>query len=94
VLRDHKYLIYGGGLFAGVAVATPILPSDAVFCVDNRVMCAPLPVQMGDLPSEDGPQPIHTLNPLLVAGSTATLTPNGADLARSFRPLPRWRQLI
>ena len=42
MLKDNKFLMYGGGLFAGVAVTIPTITSDVVFGVDNRTMCAPL----------------------------------------------------
>ena len=55
MLKDQKLLIYGGGLFAGAAIVMANLPSDAAPC-DARTMCAPLPIHMGDLPSEDAPE--------------------------------------
>jgi hypothetical protein len=48
MLKDSKFLIYCGAPLACAAVALPTLPSDAVFCVDNRVMCAPLMQPMDD----------------------------------------------
>jgi hypothetical protein len=72
MLKDYKGLIYGGGLFAGAAVLAATLPSDGAVCVDNHLLCAPLPVQMGDLPSEDGPR-APSPSPLTVAASTVAV---------------------
>jgi hypothetical protein len=74
VLRDKKFLIYGGGLFAGFAVASPLLPSHAALCIDNRVMCAPPSPEMGDEPSRKEPGAPNRINPLSVAASTASVT--------------------
>ena len=74
MLRDHKSLIYGGGLFAGVAVAMPLIQSDAIFCVDNRVMCAPLATPPDDEPSGNEPQPLGRINPLSVVASTGSVS--------------------
>lgn len=72
MLNDHKFLMYGGGLFAGIAVTIATIPSDAVLCVDNRTMCAPLAPPMGDEPSGNEPQPLGG-GILLTAASTGTL---------------------
>jgi hypothetical protein len=72
VLKDNKFLIYGGGLFAGVAVTIATIPSEAVFCIDNRAMCAPLAPPMGDEPSGNEPQPLGG-GILITAASTGTV---------------------
>jgi hypothetical protein len=73
VLTDNKFLIYGGGLFAGVAIAAPLFASEGVFCVDNRLMCAPLAQPMDDEPSGNEPQPLGARIPLTVITSTVSL---------------------
>jgi hypothetical protein len=45
----------GAGALAGLGFVTGIIPSEGVPCMDIRLMCAPLPIQMGDMPSEDDP---------------------------------------
>jgi hypothetical protein len=73
VLKGNKFLIYGGGLFAGAAVTIATIPSDAVFCVDNRAMCATLAAALDDEPSGNEPQPLGTRTPLIVIASTGSL---------------------
>jgi hypothetical protein len=73
VLKDSKFLIYCGAPLACAAVALPILPSAAAFCVDNRVMCAPSALPMDDEPNGNEPQPLYAKGPLTVAASTGTL---------------------
>jgi hypothetical protein len=73
VFKDNKFLIYCGAplTFAAVALSLPILSSDPVFCVDNRVICAPLALPMDDEPSGNEPQPIlGTRSPLIAVAST------------------------
>jgi hypothetical protein len=72
VLKDNKLLTYGGGLFAGAAIAPPFLGSEGVFCVDNRLMCAPLAQPMDDEPSGNEPQPLGARIPLTVITSTGS----------------------
>jgi hypothetical protein len=73
VLKDNKLLTYGGGLFAGVAIATPLFASEGVFCVDNRLMCALLAQPMDDEPSGNEPQPLGARIPLTAITSTGSL---------------------
>jgi hypothetical protein len=84
VFRQNKILIYGGSVFATAAVASTIIPSEEAVCFDSRLLCAPLPIHMGDLPSEDGPQPIQTINSWVIAGSTVSSVASGLDLWRSW----------
>jgi hypothetical protein len=74
VLKDNKFLIYCGAPLACAAVALPILPSAAAFCVDNRVMCAPLAPPMADEPGGNEAQPLYARGPLTVIASTGTLS--------------------
>ena len=74
MLRNNKFLIYGGGLFAGFAVASPLLPSHAAFCIDNRIMCAPPSPEMGDEPSGNEPGAPLRINPLSVIASTGSIS--------------------
>jgi hypothetical protein len=77
VLKDNKFLIYGGGLLAVAAVIVPAIPSEAVVCIDNRFMCAPL-APATDEPSGNEPQPLTRINSLSVIASTGTLVqPSG-----------------
>jgi hypothetical protein len=73
LLKDSKFLIYCGAPLACAAVTLPILPSAAAFCVDNRVMCAPLATPPDDEPSGNESQPLYAKGPLSVVGSTGTL---------------------
>lgn len=77
MLKDNRALIYGGGLIAGAAVLATVTHSDGAVCIDNHLMCAPLPIQMGDLPSEDRPQAPEPGRLLTVAGSTVAFTGTG-----------------
>jgi hypothetical protein len=72
VLKDNKFLIYGGGLFAGAAITIAILPSGATFCVDNRTMCAPFALPADDEPSGNEPQPLTRIGPLVSATASAS----------------------
>lgn len=84
MLKDHKFLIYGGGLFAGAAIAASVvLPSEEAFCLDNCVLCAPVSPPIADSPSNDEPQPIARVTTLSVAGSTATVQLSGRSMAMS-----------
>jgi hypothetical protein len=74
VLRDNKFMIYGGGLFAGFAVASPLVPSLAAFCIDNRVICAPLSPEMGDEPGGNEAGAPVRINPLSVIASTGSIS--------------------
>lgn len=73
MLKDNRFVIYYGAPLAAVAVALPTLPSDAVFCVDNRVMCAPLAQPMDDEPTGNEPQPLGARSPLIAVTSTGSL---------------------
>ena len=74
MLKDNKLVIYCGAPLTCAAVILPTLPSDAVFCVDNRVMCAPLTQAMDDEPTGNEPQPLGTRGRIIaVASATGTL---------------------
>jgi hypothetical protein len=73
MLKDHKLLIYCGAPLTFTAVALSTLPSDAVICLDNRVMCAPLVPPMADEPSGNEPQPILGTRSPLIAVSSAVV---------------------
>jgi hypothetical protein len=89
VPKDSKPFIFSGGLFASAAIASTIVPSEDAVCLDNRLMCAPRPVQMGDLPSEDAPQPGPAVNAWIVTGPTSSYVMSATDLARSLRLMSR-----
>jgi hypothetical protein len=84
VLKDSKFLIYVGAPLTCAAVAIPTLPSDAVFCVDNRAMCAPLAQPADDEPSGNEPQPLLGKRSPLIAVTSATGTLN----------VPRYANLV
>jgi len=69
MLKDYKGIIYVGSLFTGAAIFAATIPSDGAVCIDTRLLCAPPAVQMGDLPSEDGPQALSE-PPRVTAGGT------------------------
>jgi hypothetical protein len=71
VLKDNRFLIYGGGLFASAALTIATIPSDAVICVDDRTMCAPPMVAMGDKPSGNEPQPLSGARGVVVYSASA-----------------------
>lgn len=88
MIKDNKLLIYSGGLFASAAIASAVVPSGDAFCIDNRVMCAPLPYAMHDRPSgEDEPQPLTTINPFFVAASSVSSVALGSSINRAWRIL-------
>jgi hypothetical protein len=78
MLSYPKSLMYGGGLFTSLAVFACTLPSEGVVCIDIHLLCAPPPLQMGDLPSEDGPQ-APGRSPLTVTAS-ASMNFTGSSL--------------
>jgi hypothetical protein len=86
VLKDNKYLLYGGYALAGVTVAAVIIPSESPFCLDTRVICAPLPMHMADLPSgEDGPQPLQTVSPPYATGTSISSVTGGVLPGSAWR---------
>jgi hypothetical protein len=72
MLKDHKALIYGSGLFASAAILGGISPSEELVCVSPDLMCAPVHLQMADEQSGDGPQPRQQIRPTVTASSTVS----------------------
>lgn len=85
MLKENKYLIYGGSLFAGVAITAGVIDIDQGICLDRRVMCGPLPMHMADVPGEDAPHPLQTINSFAAATSSTSSVMTGLSLANGWR---------
>jgi hypothetical protein len=73
MIKDNKPFMYVGYIFATTLIGATTLPSEGAVCLDSHLLCAPLPIQMGDLPNEDGPQAPRPTTPLgALASSTAS----------------------
>jgi hypothetical protein len=72
--RDFD-MIKDGCILATAAALTGAFAPDGTICVDNHLLCAPLPIQMGDLPSERGPEAPH---PALRAANLSVIASTGS----------------
>jgi hypothetical protein len=71
---NHKNFMHPAYILTGTVIFTAALPSEGgVVCIDRHLMCAPPPIQMGDMP-EDGPHGPSRNAPLLTLTSTAAFT--------------------
>jgi hypothetical protein len=92
MLKDSKTLIYGGGLFAGCAIAGSIitlsLPSEEAACENPHFICAPLPLHQPDRAASDDEPQLPTaaqLHPQAVASSTISTVQLLARSSIAFR---------